>query len=181
MYVRVPNSGGRFQQEPSPHMGTVVEAKPSAKSYGRIPGTVTFDKLLSDRDKTIYSILAHYERKGIVNCGLRKMASVLGISKNRIGKSIDVLVARGHIERMEGTGVDGLRSNYRLLSPVFGGTETTAQPAQPKARPKVSKCLHCHKPRVLAKTGWCKACAAEKTAERKMEGVVIRMVGGMLA
>lgn len=151
------------------------------KSYGRVPASIVYDRRLSSYDIRVYASLAIDERSGVSKSSGRFGADALAMNKDTFYASIQKLLQLNHIERKAGTGVNGVPSHYALRSIVFGNAGPVVSTPSAKKRPTLLKCAECHKPRVLGKAGWCKACAAKHDRIRETEGVVMRMVGGMVA
>jgi len=154
-------------------------------SHGQIPATVTKDPNVTDPAYRAYGILATNERNGIVNCGGRFMSKEVGQNKDTFFKGIRDLIELGHIERVAGSGRNGLRSAYRLLSPVFSKrkqlTDEEAIESAPKHKVALSKCKECLKMRVLRPTGWCRKCEEKKDTDRRTLGIIRREVPKILA
>ncbi len=147
--------------------------------YARIPASVLFDVKLTPEDKTVYCALAFKEKDGMLESGLRFIGDLLGISRNRVKRSIERLVKFEHVARS--IAKRGDRSQYVLRSPIFSGkgsfytgrSAVVSSNVSPKRQSK--PCPKCHKPCFqILKAGWCRACAWEfkvgRVFDRKMVG-----------
>jgi hypothetical protein len=87
--------------------------------YSRIPASVLFDKRLSVYDKLTFCALSFQCFQGAVSViGSRMVATSIGISRNKVKKSLQALAEQGHIKK-SGQRIRG-RNSYELTSPVFG-------------------------------------------------------------
>lgn len=176
MYVRCPTKPD-VEPVSCPTKPDNPELAINPKSYGRVPASVVYDRRLSAFDIRVYASLAIDERSGLSKSSGRFGADALAMNKDTFYASIRKLLELKHIQRSPGTGVNGVPSQYSLCSIVFGNAGPAISVPVAKARPVLSKCGECRKPRVLRKTGWCKACEEKHDRVREMEGVVVRMVG----
>lgn len=92
--------------------------------HGRIPRSVGSDPKLKDRDVRVFYALANYERKGIVNTGIRALATCARVPRCRIQASIARLITHGHVQLAHNTG-KGKRNSYRLMDPIFAAKAVT--------------------------------------------------------
>lgn len=163
-YVRVPDgrytSGGKCSGKPV-HSSEEEAAARAARKFGRVPATVISDPTLKYRDKAVYVALALFERKGIVNTGIRYMAKACHIRPEAFCLGIAALVKGGHISTNQ-SAKRGQRQSYQLVSTVFTGkVKEEKRLAQGETVLASHTCPKCERPARLNKVGMCYGCADE--------------------
>ena len=170
-YVRVPSRGDTSGQKCPVKVG-----HSSGRKFGRVPSHVASDPRLTYRDKAVYIALALFERRGIVNTGIRFMAKANNISKSHFARGVEALNRCGHIARQESL-KRGQRQTYSLRSVVFGRKEASPPVVIPAPRQSRStvKCPECRKPcRGLLRAGWCRSCAWDRKVRRIAQEEIVR-------
>lgn len=147
--------------------------------FSRVSEAVTCDHKLDDIDVRIYCALTSGITNGNVSTvSTRRIEELTGKSRSAIVESIKLLAERGHIIKSQVK--SGMRASYKLTAPVFNNGKVSSLSGtlmqDQVTRPALAKCAECRKPRVLAKTGWCKKCEEKHDRVREMEGVVVRMI-----
>ena len=110
--------------------------------FSRIPWSVLSDRHLKPIHKTLYGVLAAYERNGgMVRTGQDWLADSSGFSRRHFRTVLDVLVRRKHVEVMAAG--RGSRNAYRLTDPIFRREEEAKQKRSAGGR---LECDCCKKP-----------------------------------
>lgn len=187
MSVRVPQLGDSFPEKRPTATGHFSRAKKRV-GHGRVGGEVTGDNRLKDSDVRVYAALAFLERGGMVTVGLRLIAMTASKSKSQAARSIDRLVACGHVEKS--CPGDGKRTTYRLTSSRFwkgkraAESVSNSEPEESKSdlaeRPKVTlvRCVGCAtkcKPN-QENQGYCRTCLNNMKIRRMVDDAVNRKI-----